>query len=524
MIGRMRMTDVLRMLAISVAALTASCSEFHAKDEQGGETHFLKECSEDGCPNDLSCVCGVCTTTCANDGACSALGDQAACEGTSLSSFVCGDEVPPAQICDAMCSNDTQCEARGEGYECVNGRCRPEAIATAVAAHDECDDGGCEDTDDPLVLIVLDTSGSMERKTDCMCTTASCIECLPQCSADGSEKNRWTQALEPLTGTFDDFSCEAKERTDPDTHDFMYQVPHHEPKGVQRADGILQTYATRVRFGIATMDAITSYGRDVQRSIEEYSFSMAAEEAGNWSYPAARDESEVESRPEGWPVGSYRYPGCPNPYFMNTGIRNRDATSGALTVELASGDESATEQAIRQTLLAVRPYGSTPIAAALDDVRALFELDPTMSAERDNPKRPHVILITDGRPDDDYRASNCDCNDPESGKSCEGLLRSDEIASDMHCPYPTPEDAARALRCGASEACDAGLVSALHVVGFAISDDNVAREKMDAIASAGGTERSALVNSGSELRAALAAILDSILSGAAVENPMPAGE
>jgi hypothetical protein len=507
------MANVLRMLVISIAALTASCSDFHATEAEGGETHFLMDCAEDACPSELSCVCGVCTTTCANDTACSALGGRAACEGTKLASFACGDEVPPAQVCDATCSNDTQCEAHGDGYECIHGRCRPEAIAKAVAMDDECEDGGCEDGTDPLVLIVLDTSLSMERKADCECTSPACSECLPECSSDGSEKNRWAQTLEALTGTFDDFSCEAIDReTLVDTHDSNANVPHHEPRGVQRADGILQTFATRVRFGIATMDAIASYDRDQQRDILEYSFTAAADEAGLWSYPPAQDPSEVESRVGDRLAGSYRYPGCPQPYFMNTGIRNRDAAAGALIVETALDDESATEEAIRQTLLAVRPFGGTPIAAALDDVRALFELDPSMSAERDNPQRAHVLLITDGRPDGDYRANNCDCNEPESGKDgCAGLLREDESPSDMHCPYPTPERAALALRCGNSAACDTGFVSKLHVIGFAVSGDEIAREKVDAIAFAGDTERGAFANNGDELRAAIAAILDGIV-------------
>jgi len=511
MMGWMRMANVLRMLAISFAAFTASCSDFHAKEEQGGETHFLMECVEDGCPDELSCVCGVCTTTCANDDACSVLGDRAACEGTRLASLACGDEVPPAQVCDATCSSDAQCEAHGEGYECVHGRCRPEATATAVAMGDECPDGGCED-DSPLVLIVLDTSASMERQTNCVCTSAACSECLPRCSMEESQKNRWTQALEALTGTFDDFSCEAKDRAlFGDAYDSKQELPYHEPRGVQRTDGILQTYAARARFGIATLDPTASYERDDQRSIEEYSFSMAADEAGVWSYPAPRDASEVETI-GGRLVGSYRYPGCPHPYFMNTGIRNRDATSGALMIEMASDDDSATEEAIRQTLLAVRPYGGTPIAAALDDVRALFELDPDMSAERDNPKRAHVILITDGRPDDDYRANNCDCNEPESGKdNCAGMLRPEELASDMHCPYPTPERAALALRCGNSAACDAGFVSKLHVVGFALMDDDAAREKVDAIASWGGDEPAVFAKNSDELRAALASIIEGAL-------------
>jgi hypothetical protein len=320
--------------------------------------------------------------------------------------------------------------------------------------------------------------------------------------------------LEALTGTFDDFSCESIDReTLIDTYDSTVAIPYHAPKGSQRADGILQTYAARVRFGIATFDGIASYGRDEQRSIAEFSFAESADEAGLWSYPAAQNEESIEIRRDGRRAGSYRYPGCPHPYFMNTGIRSRDAESGALIVDLEAGDADSSVDAISRTVLAVRPFGYTPTGAALDDVRALFQLDPSMSAERDDAsRRRHVILITDGAPDDDYRANNCDCNDPESGKDgCAGLLREDEVASEMHCPYPRPEEAALALRCGSGEACDAGVVDAMHVIGFDISDNNVTRAKVDEIANAGGTTAGVFAEDADELRAALATIIEGIV-------------
>lgn len=223
----------------------------------------------------------------------------------------------------------------------------------------------------------------------------------------------------------------------------------------------------------------------------------------------------IETRPDGWPVGTYRFPGCPHPYVMNTGIRSRDAESGALIVDLEAGDADSSVDAIMQTVFAVRPFGTggTPTAAALDDLRALFELDLSMSAERADPsRRRHVILITDGRPDDDYRASNCDCNDPKSGKdSRAGLLEGDEIASEMHCPYPKAEQAARTLRCGSGETCGGGVFETVHVVGFDVADDLVARMQLDLIADAGGTTAGVFVGDGDELRTALASIIEGIV-------------
>src|SRR5262245_43596047 len=34
----------------------------------------------------------------------------------------------------------------------------------------------------PYLMLVIDTSGSMEQLTSCSCTTPGCEECLPNCS------------------------------------------------------------------------------------------------------------------------------------------------------------------------------------------------------------------------------------------------------------------------------------------------------------------------------------------------------
>ena len=149
--------------------------------------------------------------------------------------------------------------------------------------------------------------------------------------------------------------------------------------------------------------------RDVQVTIDEFDFADSAGGPGLWSYPAAANKNEVETRSDGF-TGLFRYPGCQSAYLMNTGIRNRDAESGALIMgtDLQSG--AATVSAIRQTLRDARPFGSTPVAAALDDLRWMFADDPELSAELREPLRErHLILISDGRPDDDYRNAGCDC-------------------------------------------------------------------------------------------------------------------
>ena len=85
------------------------------------------------------------------------------------------------------------------------------------------------------------------------------------CPAD-EQRNRWTTAIEVLTGTIQNFSCVALQRTQNTiyTYDYLYPVEWHQPmsNGVplwdpasaQSTDGILDSYADRVRFGLMTFD------------------------------------------------------------------------------------------------------------------------------------------------------------------------------------------------------------------------------------------------------------------------------
>ena len=135
------------MCAALLTASAAGCSSTHqrASNNEGGETHFMRSCLSSGaCEDGLSCVCGVCTKTCENDSACTALGEDAACNELEPDSLVCGSQTPSSQICDTTCMLDMQCQGLGSGYECIDGRCRPSEIATALASTIE-DAGMIED-------------------------------------------------------------------------------------------------------------------------------------------------------------------------------------------------------------------------------------------------------------------------------------------------------------------------------------------------------------------------------------------
>src|SRR5262249_19078230 len=62
----------------------------------------------------------------------------------------------------------------------------------------------------PLIMLLVDTSASMELKPSCDCTTPSCQECLPDC--DRAERSNWNALLEILTGSFHYYGCRVVER------------------------------------------------------------------------------------------------------------------------------------------------------------------------------------------------------------------------------------------------------------------------------------------------------------------------
>jgi hypothetical protein len=80
----------------------------------------------------------------------------------------------------------------------------------------------------------------------------------------------------------------------------------------------------------------------------------------------------------------------------------------------------------------------------------------------------------------------------------------------MHCPYPTPEAGARALRCGKYWfGCD-GPATTLHVIGFDVADEETVVEELDAIAAEGGTERARYASDAAGLRHELMDLFDSL--------------
>ncbi len=422
----------------------------------------------------------------------------------------------------------------------------------------------------PLLMLVVDSSGSMEWLPGCTCTTDACNDCLPDCEDDSGtdEMSRWSTALEALTGTFPSpFQCEAYERDDSSefVFDYGYLYPYHQPwecnpamsgpcnsTAVQNEDGLLDTYKTEVRFGLMTFDSQPTYvGADEQISKDVFNRDKSDSEDGLWSYGLGESTpANPRLRDDNTRVGLLHFPNCTESFLIDTGARNDTATQGGLISAISTQSMESTNEQIQNALLATRPYGGTPMAAAMDDLHFYFEeLDDSYSSCRDT----YAILITDGLPDDDYRAqSGCDCKDREECcqaylglDSCDGIAdlatNPDYTPSLYQCPYPTPEEVADALVNGYDDG--GGVVKRCWVVGFATpcndSDPDdletpydpshetegcKVRDRLDAIAAAcsrDGLGTAVFADSLSVLRDTIDNILTEVSSGA-VSRTVPA--
>lgn len=372
----------------------------------------------------------------------------------------------------------------------------------------------------PIVMLLVDSSGSMERRGDCVCRTPTCEECMPSCGAD-PQRNRWATVLEALTGTWETFSCAPEDRRNGSYSaqpDFRYYIPHilhpNETRLVgggvfgaapQRTDGILDSYLDRVKFGLMTFDGVSTL-RDRPLLVTEVEF--------NTFLASSRGALGGFSYGEPKPFG---FLGCGQPYMIDNGAQS-DAAGGTL-VSVGSdsaGDFTLINQNIQTTLLASRPFGPTPIAGMLEDFEYYLENHPDVAriaapggtGDAFQQCRPrYAVLLTDGYPNADMRGDPYNCQAAAPG---------------YPCPYDPPSVTAARLceYSGASGECE-GLTDGIFVVGFAVEDTQAIGE-LNSIAESGGTcavpggDCAYLVGGSAdtdELRAAISEILDRAAPG-----------
>lgn len=223
----------------------------------------------------------------------------------------------------------------------------------------------------PIVLILLDTSGSMQYTPEGKSTEVgdNQAELMTQCYLNYTQKSRFIVALELLMGQYQNYSCTYDDRSQPPNREDKGYIPMHVvPQGVPSGTGLIPLAQGRIKFGLMATDTEKIPGQGL---------------GGGYSYGD-----------EGKP---------------NYGARNKQAPWGYLVVPSSSDEENAILETNNQVWLSAsssKPYGETPLAAMLYDALYFFEHEP--SVQPYNPQTntgdmyadcrdKHVLLITDGR-------------------------------------------------------------------------------------------------------------------------------
>ncbi len=358
----------------------------------------------------------------------------------------------------------------------------------------------------PNVLLLVDSSGSMEFKTNGQ---------FPSCTPGNtlaSEKSRWIELVEVLTGNFNNYSCWAQSRSSTAfrtefslggvaPYDYGYVNPYHRalsgncvygpgvapplnapyswPTGAvnkfplssgvvdhsqpgcaafsQTSEGLLDVYKDLVRFGLMTFDARVSSGTGVASGAANYTTGFD----GNWSYYLG---SAVTGHPGN----------CPDDPPQEVGARNAAAPpwEGRMipfgAPNSTAAENSARNAQIQEVLLSTRPYGATPIAGQLDDalkflwsdttadpLNSTLEFGPTNDPNwrAPNCRKTILILLTDGEPNLDLRPF------------CEAVATPTQTAG--RCPYLKPAQIVAELR-NPTKAPTPSMAVETYVVGFAL--------------------------------------------------------
>jgi type IV pilus assembly protein PilY1 len=354
----------------------------------------------------------------------------------------------------------------------------------------------------PIVMLLVDTSGSMESETGQPSRT------YPSCRgiAGSDERSRYTTILEALTGSWSSFTCAAVSRSSfAGQPDQFYPVPYHQPPilQAQQSDGILDAYLDRAKFGLMTADNVfglmpragdpESYAFMVPSAVFTARLSSNATTEGDFSYGTPRPLT---------------FPGCATPYMVDAGAHSASSPRGALiSVGSDADDYRAINGSIQTQLMNLRPFGPSSTAGMLDDFRFYLANHPDVRPPAGGVgdtfascRSRYAIVLTDGQPNDPWRET--------MGCGTGG----------NQCPYDLPTTIAADLcryNAGTRE-CD-GAVDGIFVVGFDVSDP-VAQAALNDLADRGGTGSAYMATSLTALRSALSTVLDRAAPGTATRT------
>ena len=228
----------------------------------------------------------------------------------------------------------------------------------------------------------------------------------------------------------------------------------------QDEDGLIDRFKQIVRFGLMTFDPLPSrmvgttkyVGTGIITGSNPPQANYATGVPDTWSYfPNWMTDASANNSATGWPGGCNEQ----NNSLIEVGARNPAAPpwEGRLIDfgdPMAGAEEIAkNNERVERALMAIRPYGATPIAGLLQDASHFLLEDDTYLVDASN--RPYfwggtkdpgvdhtpgegcrkrvVILLTDGGPNLDLR--------PDCGFDINGIPGK--------CPYRLPEESAELL-------------------------------------------------------------------------------
>lgn len=292
----------------------------------------------------------------------------------------------------------------------------------------------------PFVLILLDTSGSMQY--------AEAESVVPTCTdaydpLHSYEKSRWAVALEAFTGTFNQYWCSYDWRVSPgDREDYGYPIPHVIPKSnaapAQTHNGFLDVNEDYAAFALMAfdnnlgtssgVDGGFSYGIDVRNVL------------GQLVNLGARNAFANQVG-----IGGYTHGGL-------VGVPKKDVP----------GIVRTGNQEVQDVMLATVPFGGSPVSPLLTDAQYYMLTDERLQpyssvTKKGDPfydcRTRNVILFTDGR--------------PTMGEGDGDYLSSPQAAAELYSTHP--------------------LGVRTYVVAYSLADDLV-RDALFGIAQAGDPE------------------------------------
>ena len=311
----------------------------------------------------------------------------------------------------------------------------------------------------PNVLLLLDTSGSMENMPNDKApedpVNAATSTCTPGVA---TTPNKWATLVQVLSGDIDNYSCEALDRSSANfkkeyaippygggtaPYDADYYLTHHRmlsngcgpapgdmpvnwydwPANAikfhgpnyggacatwsQQANGIIDTFKDQIRFGIGTFDTLPDAGTGAAANAVVPATGML----GHWSYFLNWNNggAPAQGRPPNCALANFEV-GFRNPAAPPWEGRLLGFPEPNATVQ----DVMAQNSRVEQELIAIRPYGATPLIGMLSDAKT-FLFDDTMvnpatgkqfgpSGAAGDPywqagcRKTFIILMSDGAP------------------------------------------------------------------------------------------------------------------------------